>query len=257
VTEVEIGNCTEQTGIWHDRCGCRTTRATHVGDSHHTTCHRWCELATVSHAPGLRRATSSSWSADVDCRNLPASRVGRGDPFRAANVLGVVLGAGFIGLAAQLSLPVPGSPVPVTGQTFAVLLVGAAGGLRRGVASTLLYALAGLFGVPWFAGGASGYVTATFGYIVEFVLAAAVVGALAERGWTRSPWRTFTSMLIGSAVIYAIGVPWLARVLGVSLSDAVRVGLTPFLMGDILKAALAAGLFTVIWARMDRARRSD
>lgn len=176
---------------------------------------------------------------------------------RATEVLAVVLGAGFIGLAAQVSLPVPGSPVPVTGQTFAVLLVGAAGGVRRGVASTLLYAIAGLVGVPWFAGGSAGYVTATFGYIVGFVLAAAVVGLLAERGWTRSPWRTFASMLVGSAVIYAIGVPWLARSVGVSLSEAVRLGLTPFVTGDILKAALAAGLFTVVWAQLDRARRSD
>ncbi len=176
---------------------------------------------------------------------------------RAADVLAVVLGAGFIGLAAQLSLPVPGSPVPVTGQTFAVLLVGAAGGMRRGVASTLLYAVAGLAGVPWFADGSAGYVTATFGYIVGFVAAAAVVGALAERGWTRSPWRTFASMLVGSTVIYTIGVPWLARAIGVSLSDAIRLGLTPFLIGDILKAGLAAGIFTVIWARLDRARSSN
>lgn len=173
---------------------------------------------------------------------------------RAADLLVVLLGAGFIGLAAQLSVPVPGSPVPVTGQTFAVLLVGAAGGLRRGVASTLLYAVAGLVGVPWFAAGASGYVTATFGYIVGFVLAAAVIGVLAERGWTRSPWRTFAAMLVGSAVIYAVGVPWLARAVGVSLAEAVRLGLTPFLIGDILKAALAAGLFTVLWAQLNGSR---
>ncbi len=175
---------------------------------------------------------------------------------RTADVLAVLLGAVFIGVAAQVSLPIPGSPVPVTGQTFAVLLVGAAGGVARGVASTMLYAVLGLVGVPWFAGGSSGYVTATFGYIVGFILAAAVVGLLAERGWTRTSWRTFAVMLVGSVVVYAIGVPWLARAVGISLSEAVRLGMTPFIVGDILKAALAAGLFTVVWARLDRARRT-
>jgi biotin transport system substrate-specific component len=171
------------------------------------------------------------------------------------NVVLVLAGAAFIGLAAQVSLPVPGTPVPVTGQTFAVLLVGAAAGLWRGVASTALYAVVGLAGVPWFAGGASGMVTATFGYILGFVLAAAVVGLLAQRGWTRSPWRTFASMLVGSAVIYAVGVPWLKAAVGVTWSQAVSLGLTPFLVGDLLKAALAAGIFTLAWRWID-ARRS-
>ena len=170
------------------------------------------------------------------------------------NVLLVVAGAAFIGLAAQVSIPLPGTPVPVTGQTFAVLLVGAAAGLWRGIASTVLYAVVGLAGVPWFAGGASGYVTATFGYIVGFVLAAAVVGLLAERGWTRTPWRTFASMLLGSAVIYAVGVPWLKAALGVTWSKALSLGLTPFLVGDLLKAALAAGIFTLVWRWIDKRR---
>ena len=104
-------------------------------------------------------------------------------------------------------------------------------------------------------GGASGMVTATFGYILGFVLAAAVVGLLAQRGWTRSPWRTFASMLVGSAVIYAVGVPWLKAAVGVTWSQAVSLGLTPFLVGDLLKAALAAGIFTLAWRWID-ARRS-
>lgn len=117
-----------------------------------------------------------------------------------SNIVLVLAGAlRLIGLWAQVSIPIPGTPVPVTGQTFAVLLVGAAAGLWRGIASTALYAVVGLAGVPWFAGGASGYVTATLGCILGFVVAAGIVGALAERGWTRSPWRTFASMLIGSA----------------------------------------------------------
>ena len=187
---------------------------------------------------------------------VPAPRVVL-DPLArslASNVALVVAGAAFIGLAAQVSIPLPGTPVPVTGQTFAVLLAGAAGGLWRGLASAALYAVVGLAGVPWFAGGASGLVTATFGYILGFVLAAAVVGALAERGWTRTPWRTFASMLVGSAVIYAVGVPWLKAALGVTWAKAFSLGLTPFLVGDLLKAALAAGIFTLVWRWIDRRR---
>ena len=171
-----------------------------------------------------------------------------------SNIVIVLAGAAFIGLAAQVSIPIPGTPVPVTGQTFAVLLVGAAAGLWRGVAATALYAVVGLVGVPWFSGGASGFVTATFGYILGFVLAAAVVGALAQRGWTRSPWRTFASMLIGSAVIYAVGVPWLKAAVGVTWAKAFSLGLTPFLVGDLLKAALAAGIFTIAWRAIDKRR---
>jgi biotin transport system substrate-specific component len=185
----------------------------------------------------------------------PAPRVVL-DPFArslVSNVVIVLAGAAFIGLAAQVSIPIPGTPVPVTGQTFAVLLVGAAAGLWRGIASTALYAVVGLAGVPWFAGGAHG-MTASFGYIVGFVLAAAVVGALAERGWTRTPWRTFASMLVGSAVIYAVGVPWLKAALGVTWAKAFALGLTPFLVGDLLKAALAAGIFTLAWRWIDSRR---
>jgi biotin transport system substrate-specific component len=175
---------------------------------------------------------------------------------RAFDVALVAAGSLFIGIAAQVSIHLPGNPVPITGQTFAVLLVAAGSGLLRGVASTLLYAALGLVGVPWFADGSSGFVTATFGYILGFVAAAAVVGWLAQRGWTRTPWRTAAAMVIGDLAIYAIGVPWLKASLGLSWSTAVSLGLTPFLVGDLLKAALAAGLFTGAWALVDRRRRS-
>jgi biotin transport system substrate-specific component len=175
---------------------------------------------------------------------------------RVFDVALVAAGSLFIGIAAQLSIYLPNNPVPITGQTFAVLLVAAGTGLWRGVASTLLYAVLGLAGVPWFAGASSGYVSASFGYIVGFVAAAALVGWLAQRGWTRTPWRTAAAMVLGNLAIYAIGVPWLKATLGISWSKAIDLGLQPFLVADLLKAALAAGLFTAAWALVDRRRRN-
>ncbi|MFJ9668164.1 biotin transporter BioY [Streptomyces sp. NPDC101219] len=175
---------------------------------------------------------------------LPASRVRN-----ATLVLG---GAALTGLAAQIAVPVPGSPVPVTGQTFAALLVGTALGARRGVLSLALYALAGMAGVPWFAEGTSGFGMPSFGYILGMVLAAALVGALARRGADRSVLRTAGSMLLGSAVIYAVGVPYLALATGMSASAAIAAGLTPFLIGDALKAALAMGLLPTAWKFVDK-----
>ena len=98
--------------------------------------------------------------------------------------------------------------------------------------------------------------SATFGYILGFVAAAALVGWLAQRGWTRTPWRTAAAMVLGSIAIYAIGVPWLKATLGLTWSTAISLGLTPFLVADLLKAALAAGLFTGAWALVDRRRRA-
>ncbi|MDO0933145.1 biotin transporter BioY [Streptomyces sp. DG2A-72] len=169
---------------------------------------------------------------------LPASRVRD-----AALVLG---GAALTGLAAQLAVPVPGSPVPVTGQTFAALLVGTSLGAGRGLLSLVVYALAGLAGVPWFANGASG-VSVSFGYIIGMMLAATVVGALARRGADRSVLRMAGAMLLGEAIIYAIGVPYLAFAADMSASAAIAAGLTPFLIGDALKAALAMGLLPTAW----------
>jgi biotin transport system substrate-specific component len=175
---------------------------------------------------------------------------------RAFDVALVAAGSLFIGLSAQVVIHLPNNPVPITGQTFAVLLVAAGTGLWRGIASTLLYAALGLVGMPWFAGASSGYVSATFGYILGFVAAAAIVGWLAQRGWTRSPGRTAAAMVIGDLAIYAIGVPWLKATLGVSWAKAVDLGLQPFLVADLLKAALAAGLFTAAWALVERRRRN-
>lgn len=170
---------------------------------------------------------------------------------RVVDVLVVAAGAGLIGLAAQVSIRLPWTPVPITGQTFAVLLVAAGVGLWRGLAATSVYAVAGLVGLPWFAGGAAGFVGATFGYILGFALAAAVVGWLAEHGWTRSGRRTFAAMIAGDAAIYLTGVPWLKASLHLSWATALSLGLTPFLIGDLLKAVLASGIFWVAWRRAD------
>jgi biotin transport system substrate-specific component len=175
---------------------------------------------------------------------LPASSAGRARVRDAALVAG---GAALTGLAAQLSVPVPGSPVPVTGQTFAALLVGTALGARRGVASLGLYAAAGAAGLPWFAGGASGWSMPSFGYILGMLLASGVVGYLARRGGDRTVARTAAVMLLGSAVVYAVGVPYLAWSAHLSAHQALTLGLRPYLLGDALKAALAMALLPAAW----------
>lgn len=166
---------------------------------------------------------------------------------RVRQVVLVLAGAGVVGAAAQLSVPLPGSPVPLTGQTFAVLLVGAALGPRRGAASMLFYLGAGTLGVPWFAGGGSGFRAATFGYLVGFVFAAALVGWLAARGGDRRPLRTAGTMAAGTILIYLTGAAWLVAGLGLAPSTAVAVGVVPFVPGDILKAVLAMGLLPAAW----------
>ncbi|WP_351227615.1 biotin transporter BioY [Streptomyces sp. NPDC002133] len=164
----------------------------------------------------------------------------------------VVGGAALTGIAAQIAVPVPGSPVPVTGQTFAALLVGTALGARRGFLALALYAIAGVAGMPWFAEASSGYAMPSFGYILGMLLAATIVGALARRGADRSVLRTAGSMVLGSAIIYAVGVPYLALATGMTLSQAVAAGLTPFLVGDALKAALAIGVLPGAWKLLGR-----
>ncbi|MTE19061.1 biotin transporter BioY [Streptomyces sp. TRM43335] len=180
---------------------------------------------------------------------LPASTAARARVRDAALVLG---GAVLTGVAAQLVVPVPGSPVPVTGQTFAALLVGAGLGARRALASLGLYAAAGVAGMPWFAEGGSGAAMPSFGYILGMLLAAVVVGALARRGGDRGALRTAGTMAVGTAVIYAIGVPYLALATGMSLGQAAAAGLVPFLVGDALKAALAMGALPAAWKLVGR-----
>jgi biotin transport system substrate-specific component len=159
----------------------------------------------------------------------------------------IVGAAAFTGLAAQVAIPLPFTPVPLSLQTFAVLLSAAALGPHRAAAAMLLYLAAGVGGVPWFAEQRAGIGFPSFGYIVGFVLAAVVVGALARRGSDRSVLGTAATMVLGNLVIYAAGVPYLALAIGVDLPTAVTLGAAPFLVGDGLKIVLAAGLLPAAW----------
>ncbi len=165
----------------------------------------------------------------------------------ALDVVLVIAGTALTAGAAQLVIPL--QPVPFTMQTFAVLLVGTAIGPVRGVLSMLLYAVVGAFGLPVFAGASSGNVFAlpTGGYIVGFVLATALVGWLAQLKWDRKFLKMIVTFAAGSLVIYAVGAPWLAASLGMPLGQAIAVGVVPFLIGDALKALLAAGLLPLAW----------
>ena len=173
---------------------------------------------------------------------------------QAVLVLG---GAAFVGLAAQVAIPLPFTPVPLTLQTFAVLLAGAALGSLRGVLSMTLYAVAGIAGVPWFAEGSSGFAMPSFGYILGFIAAAAIVGRIAEHGATRTVWRTAGLMVVGNLVIYAVGVTWLKFAIDVTWVKALELGAAPFLIGDAIKIALAAGLLPLAWAGLRKAGLLD
>ncbi|MCC5036559.1 biotin transporter BioY [Streptomyces sp. WAC 00631] len=170
----------------------------------------------------------------------------------------LVLGAaGLTALAAQISVPVPGSPVPVTLQTFAVLVTAAALGAKRGALGQLLYLAIGAAGLPVFSGATGGLSTvlgATGGYLLGFVVAGYLVGALAQRGADRRIAGTLLAYLAGSAAIYAVGVPVLAAVTHQPLGWAVLHGLVPFLVGDVLKAVAASAALPAAWRVMGRRR---
>lgn len=175
-------------------------------------------------------------------------RIGERISSRARHIALILLGTLLVVLATRVIIPV--SPVPFTGQTFAVLLVGGALGFRRAALSLSLYLLIGAVGLPVFSSGRSGtefLLGATGGYIVGFILAAAVVGRLAELGWDRHLVGSIGAMLIGNLVIYTVGAPWLAASTGRSLGDAISVGVTPFLFWDGVKILLAAGVFPAAW----------
>jgi len=159
----------------------------------------------------------------------------------------VLAGSALVAIAAQVRIPLPFSPVPVTGQTFAVLLVAAALG-RLGLWSVIAYLIEGAMGLPVFAGGTFGVaaiVGPTGGYLIGFALAAAIVGSAAERGWDRHIATALAAMLLGEVAIYACGLAWLARFpLPVPLLDA---GLVPFIAGDLVKMVLAALALPGAW----------
>ena len=179
-------------------------------------------------------------------------------PSILVDALLVVAGAVLVALAAQIELHLPITPVPITGQTFAVLLVGASLGALRGTASLLLYLAAGLVGAPVYSGGESGWEIfhgVTGGYLVGFVVAAALTGWLAERRWDRRFSSALAAMLCGNVLIYLFGLPWLAHVVGAGIEKTLELGLYPFVVGDLLKLYLAGALLPGAWRLVERLER--
>lgn len=161
------------------------------------------------------------------------------------DVVQVLFFANLTAVAARLAVHLPFSPVPVTGQTLAVLLAGAALGWRRGALSQLAYLVEGAAGLPVFAGGTAGLavlVGPTAGYLVGFVFAAALIGALLERPSRPGVPATLLAMTLGSAVVYLFGVAWLSHFIPGGLTAAIVVGIVPYLPGDLLKILIASGV---------------
>lgn len=184
-------------------------------------------------------------------------------------VLDIVLvaaGAALTALLAQVIIPM--YPVPITGQTLAVLLVGATLGWARGAASLGLYLVLGLVGLPVFAPqddgshltGLTALAAPSFGYIIGFVFAAAAVGWLSERTWDRHVLKALATFVGGSVIVFAFGLPWLAAVTGGTFAQVLEWGLIPFIPGGIIKALIAAALLPLAWwgaNRLAKHRASD
>jgi biotin transport system substrate-specific component len=171
-----------------------------------------------------------------------------------ARELGLVgLFVGITAAAAQVRIPLPFTPVPITGQTFAVLLCGATLGARRGAFTLLVYLLLGAAGLPIFAEAKHGlpFLLPTGGYLVGFIPAAYLIGFLVERGWDRQMGKAALALVLGNAVLYVFGVAWLAVVVG-GVGRAVAKGFLPFLIGDAIKLVLAAALLPGAWKWVGR-----
>jgi len=165
------------------------------------------------------------------------------------DTVAIVVASLFISVCAQIQIYLPFTPVPLSGGTLGVLYAGALLGSRRGAAAVGLYLLEGSAGLPFFSGGAAGFMHLlgpTGGYLVGFPVGAFVTGLLAERGWDRTPGRAFFAMLAGSLPIFAFGLIGLSRFVPTSMLLA--QGLWPFIPGDLLKSAASAGLLPLGWA---------
>jgi biotin transport system substrate-specific component len=173
------------------------------------------------------------------------------------DVLLVLAGTGFVALAAQVKISLSFTPVPTTGQTFAVVLVGASLGALLGLASLGLYLFVGALGAPIYAEGQGGWdvlTGPTGGYLVGFCCAAALVGWMAQQRWDRRFNSAVAAMLTGNVVIYLFGLPWLAREIGTGLEGTLEAGLYPFVVGDLLKLYLAGALLPSAWKLVERLR---
>lgn len=208
--------------------------------------------------PSLTRVPATEKGVTIADFLVPV-RVGeRVSPF-LRSVLLVVAGAFLIFLTARVSVLIPGNPVPYTLQNVGILVAGGALGLRRGGLAALLYVALGVIGLPFFAegrGGLSVILGARGGYLVGFIVAAALVGRLAELGWDRRIGGAIGATLLGTIVIYAIGVPWLGVAVGMGAGEAIAMGLIPFLVADAVKLLAAAAVFPAAWWVVGR-RPSD
>ena len=197
--------------------------------------------------PRLDRSSAAERGLTVGDFLVPI-RVGERLSTRVHHLALVVLGALIVAISAQIVIPA--LPVPFTGQTLGVLAVGTALGFRRGLAAMVLYIGLGTAGLPIFAEGDAGVARllgATGGYLIGFAIAAAIVGRLAELGWDRRVPGAFVAMLVGTAVVYAVGVPWLKFSLDVPWSEALDLGMTRFLVWDAAKALVAGSMFPLVW----------
>jgi biotin transport system substrate-specific component len=182
-------------------------------------------------------------------------------PRRAVTTAVLIVGFALVtAAAAQVRIPLPGTPIAITGQTFGVLLAGAALGSRAGAGSMLLYVSLGAIGLPFFAGGEGGWTYATgasFGYLIGFVVAAWLIGLFAEQGRDRVVQTAVPAFLLGSAAIYTLGVTWLwATVEAIpTFGDALRAGMYPFIAGDVVKAVAAGLLLPAAWYVVEKANR--
>lgn len=178
---------------------------------------------------------------------------------RARDLALVFAGALFMALMTQIEVPVPGSPVPITGQTLAVVTCGAALGANRGALAMLLFASAGLF-LPIYSDGGSGFdhiAGATGGYIIGFIAAAYAVGYLAERGADRKVLVAFASFVVGQLIVFGVGVPWLKVSADMPWSEAIHDGFTIFIVGGLIKAAIAAAVIPSAWRLVRRVDARD
>lgn len=174
-------------------------------------------------------------------------------PGRRVRDVALVLGStALMAVLAQVAVPLPFTPVPLSLATFVALLSGAALGPARAATSMTLYLALGVAGVPVFAGQGSGWAFSSFGYVIGYILAAVVVGALARRGADRRPTATVGATLLGSLCVYACGVPWLMGFLGVDLGRALALGVVPFLIGDAVKSVAAAMVLPGTWKLVGR-----
>jgi len=174
-------------------------------------------------------------------------------------VLFVAAGVAFISLLAQIAIPVPGSPVPVTGQTLAVLLIGTTYGARLGVLTFATYLLAGIAGAPIFAPSATSanhgidrLIGATGGYLVGMLIASLVLGYLADRKADQKFRTSFPALLLGDVIIFTFGLLWLQQTLDLSWSKTIAAGFTPFILGEALKIAITATSLPLVWRRISR-----